>query len=55
MAAYYVFNIEYPKIHSQVLGVLQTFLMKDAPYHGVTTTGYTKLCSKLHKKLFADS
>ena len=51
MATYYVFGLEYPKIFSQALGMAQTFLIRDAPFSGDQTSGYTKLASKLYKKM----
>ena len=53
MAIYYVFNLEYPKIYFQVLGIVQTYVMKDTPYNGRKSAGYAKVATKLHEKLFA--
>ena len=51
IATYYVFGVEYPKIYSQALGLAQTFIVRDTPYAGHQTAGYSKMTAKLYNKL----
>ena len=45
LAVYYTYNIQYPRIYSQLLGFLQTFLIKDTPFDGEMTKGFKALSS----------
>ena len=46
MAAYYVFDLEYPRMYSQALGFLQTFLFED-PYRLETCKNYKFFLKKV--------
>ena len=47
LAVYYVFQMSYPKIFSQILGVLQTFVIKTQPYDGQKSSKYKPVVAKL--------
>lgn len=47
IAVYYVFQLSYPKIYSQLLGVLQTFVVKRHPYNGQMSSKYKAFVAKL--------
>ena len=51
MCAYYVLTMEHPKVYSQALGIVQTFMVRDTPYNGVKSKGYLRLATKLHNKM----
>jgi hypothetical protein len=50
LLTYYIFNLDYPKNYSQVLGLLQHYVMQE-PFTGKKTAGYVHLSTKLHKAL----
>ena len=48
MAVYYVWDLEYPRMYSQALGILQTFLFQE-PYMMETSKNYKFLMKKFRK------
>ena len=51
VATYYVFNLEYPRVYSQLLGLFQTYVIKGAPYNGKKSSRYIDFSSELKKQL----
>lgn len=51
LATYYVFDLEYPRIYSQVLGILQTHFMKTLPYDGQKSKNYCVFSTQLRNKI----
>lgn len=54
MAAYYVFDMEYPRMYSQLLGILQTYLLRLQPYTGVRSVRFKKFSTALEKELYEE-
>ena len=50
LAAYYVFDLAYPPVHSMFMGVIQTFVMEEA-YTGMTSKGYKMLSRAMADEL----
>ena len=48
---YYVFDLEYSKVYSQVLGILQTYVLKSVPYSGKKSSKYVKFATLLKTEL----
>lgn len=51
LAVYYVFDLEYPRMYSQLLGLLQTHLLDLTPYTGQKSSKYRKLSTDLQKAI----
>lgn len=51
MALYYILDLEYPRVYSQLLGILQTHLLKLTPYSGAKSTKFRKFSTDLQKKM----
>jgi hypothetical protein len=50
LATYYVFDLHYPKMFSQVLGLFQRFLL-NVPYEGAKTSGFKNFMTLLERKM----
>ena len=50
LAVYYVFDLAYPKMYSQLLGILQEYIINE-PFTGGKSTKCIKLCTELNKRL----
>ncbi|XP_063959686.1 uncharacterized protein LOC135155065 [Lytechinus pictus] len=50
IAAYYVFNLEYPKMYSQLLGLVQSYVLKE-PYNGQKSSKYRNFEVLLRQQL----
>ena len=53
IATYYLFNMEYPKIYSQLLGILQTQVVRSVPYEGKKSSKYSTFNTLLKRKMVA--
>lgn len=51
LAAYYVLDLDYPRIFSQVLGIFQTYFVKTVPYDGLKSKKYLFSSQKLKMAL----
>lgn len=51
LACYYVFNMDYPRIYCQLLGILQTHLIRQIPYAGPKSSKYSKFSTKMMKAI----
>ncbi|XP_071803273.1 uncharacterized protein [Asterias amurensis] len=51
LGVYYVFHLEYPKMYSQLLGILQTHLLRGIPFDGKKSAKYRSFSTVLSKKL----
>ena len=49
-ATYYIFDLEYPRMHAMILAILQTLVMEE-PYKNATSKGYKVLSKDLRLKL----
>lgn len=52
MPVYYVFDMEYPRMYSKLLGILQTHLLCLQPYAGQKSMQYKKFSTALEKELY---
>ena len=50
-SVYYVFDLKYPKVYSQVLGILQTYVLTSVPYPGKKSSKYVKFATLLKTEL----
>ena len=48
LAVYYIFDIDYPKPYSMVLGILQTHVLEELFPNKTTTNGFKHLSRQLH-------
>ena len=51
IATYYLFDLEYPKIYSQLLGTLQSQVVKSLPYEGKKSAKYSTFNAVLKRKI----
>ncbi|XP_022093701.1 uncharacterized protein LOC110980929 [Acanthaster planci] len=51
LGVYYVFNLDYPKIYSQILGILQTHVVGGLPFEGKKSAKYRTFNNSLVKKM----
>ena len=51
IGVYYVFDLEYPKMYSQLLGMLQTHLLRGLPFEGKKSAKYRSFSTVMCKKL----
>lgn len=51
LATYYVFDLDYPQIYSQVLGILQTYIIQTVPYDGPKSKNYCMFSTQLKNKI----
>lgn len=50
MALYYIFDLEYPRISANILGLIQHFVFKE-PYRAKTSVAYKKFIKEIEKLL----
>ena len=50
IATYYIFDLEYPRMHAMILAILQTLVMEES-YKNATSKGYKVLSKDLKLKL----
>ena len=51
MGVYYVFDLDHPKIYSQLLGIFQTYLICGLPFDGKKSAKYRAFSNDLQKRL----
>ncbi|KAL5018981.1 hypothetical protein ScPMuIL_004703 [Solemya velum] len=51
VAVYYILDLEYPRVYSQLLGILQTHLVDIQPYTGIKSVRYRKFSTDLTKQM----
>jgi hypothetical protein len=47
MAVYYILDLEYPRMYSQLLGILQTHLLQLPPYAGMKSAKYRTFSTEM--------
>ena len=51
LGVYYVCCMEYPKLYSQILGLLQTYIVGNMPFDKKTSAKYKSFVSKLNNHM----
>ena len=55
LGVYYVFDLDYPKIYSQILGILQTHVVGGVPFEGKKSAKYRTFNNSLLKQIAQNS
>ena len=51
MAVYYLFDLDYPKVYSQLLGTLQNHIIKGVPYDGQQSSKFKMFNTALRRRM----
>ena len=46
IVTFYMFDLDYPPVHSMFMGIMQTFVTEEQVYSGIETEGYKLLAGR---------